>query len=156
MEEMPPWWDTLLRYGTSGGITREMISNWKTWENMETSVKEPGYIAISLPMLYEPSPMKGRHVAHDVRKEAILEVIDDIGIDAFKASVDYQIKSGETIEWDDPEREGVETPVTAEVGVEARLNFFARLKLPTEIERDVARRSAEIAARRQGKRIMAK
>eukprot|EP00971_Amphidinium_carterae_P201948 4007152-Amphidinium_carterae.1 len=85
-----------------------------------------------------------------------MEVIDEIGMDTFKANVDYQIKSGETIEWDDPDREDVEPPVTAEVGIEARLNFFVRLKLPTEMERDVARRSEEIAARRQGKRVKAK
>eukprot|EP00971_Amphidinium_carterae_P079795 1578705-Amphidinium_carterae.1 len=77
-------------------------------------------------------------------------------MDAFKRNIDYQIKSGETIEWDDPKREGVATPVTEEVGIETKLNYFVRLKLPTEIERDVARRSEVIAARRQGKRVMAK
>eukprot|EP00971_Amphidinium_carterae_P053043 1044838-Amphidinium_carterae.1 len=81
---------------------------------METAVKEAGYTAITLPMLYEPSPMKGRHVAHMVRKEAIMEVIDEMGMATFVAMIDHQIKSGETIEWDDPDREGVMPPVTEE------------------------------------------
>eukprot|EP00971_Amphidinium_carterae_P042547 836483-Amphidinium_carterae.1 len=65
-------------------------------------------------MLYEPNPMKARHVAHEVRKEAIMEVINEIGMEKFKTNVDYQIKSGETIEWDDPDREDVTPPVTEE------------------------------------------
>eukprot|EP00971_Amphidinium_carterae_P092492 1831418-Amphidinium_carterae.1 len=108
---------------------------------MEEKVLEPGFIAISLPMLYEPSPMKGRHVAHDVRRDAIMEVIEEMGMEAFKRNVDHQVKSGETIEWEDPVREGVADPVTEEVSIETRLNYFVRLRLPTEIERDVARRS---------------
>eukprot|EP00971_Amphidinium_carterae_P004203 83967-Amphidinium_carterae.1 len=91
-----------------------MIRDRRNWESMETAVREAGYTAITMPMLYEPSPMKGRHVAHMVRKEAIMEVIDEMGMNAFVAMIDHQTKSGETIEWDDPDREGVMPPVTEE------------------------------------------
>eukprot|EP00971_Amphidinium_carterae_P194249 3854500-Amphidinium_carterae.1 len=154
LEEMPPWWETLQRFEPSGGITREMIRSRTMWDHMESAVREAGYIAITMPMLYEPNPMKARHVAHGVRKEAIIEVINDMGMKRFEAAIDYQIKSGETIEWDDPVREGV--VATTEVETDTKLNTFVRLKLPTEIERDVVRRSEEIAARRPGRRVQAK
>eukprot|EP00971_Amphidinium_carterae_P204764 4063582-Amphidinium_carterae.1 len=62
-------------------------------------------------MMYEPNPMKSRHVAHDARKEALIQVIGRMGMDDFVALIDEQIRSGEVIEWDDPEREGVPPPV---------------------------------------------
>eukprot|EP00971_Amphidinium_carterae_P026128 515235-Amphidinium_carterae.1 len=85
-----------------------------------------------------------------------MEVIKEMGMDAFVALIDYQLKSGETIDWQDPDREGEEHPVTAAVEPDTKLNYFVRLRLPPEIERDVATRSEEIAARRQGKRVRAK
>eukprot|EP00971_Amphidinium_carterae_P137863 2732250-Amphidinium_carterae.1 len=66
-------------------------------------------------MMYEPNPMKSRHVAHDTRKEALIQVIGRMGMDDFAALIDEQIRSGEVIEWDDPEREGVPPPVIEDV-----------------------------------------
>eukprot|EP00971_Amphidinium_carterae_P325444 6455701-Amphidinium_carterae.1 len=79
-----------------------------------------------------------------------------MGMDAFVALIDYQLKSGETIDWQDPDREGDTHPVTAEVETDTKLNHFVRLRLPTEIERDVSARSEEIAARRASRRVKAK
>eukprot|EP00971_Amphidinium_carterae_P342905 6482367-Amphidinium_carterae.1 len=135
LEEMPPWWETLQNYEPSGGITRETLRVSKNWTVMETGVKEPGYTAIKIPMMYEPSPNKGRHCAHEVRKEAIIEVMDEMGSENFEKAIDDLIKSGEVIEWDDPERV---------------------LKLPDYIEKEVWRHTEEIAARQPGKRIKAK
>eukprot|EP00971_Amphidinium_carterae_P045829 901675-Amphidinium_carterae.1 len=156
MDEMPPWWQRLRNYEPCGGISMNMITNHKTWDFMEHAVREPGYVTIALPMTYEPSPMKGRHVAHDVRKEAIMEVIGEMGTDAFARLIDKEIKSGETIEWDDPDREGAAPQVTARVDDETRYNYYVRLRLPTDVEKDVARRAEAIAAQREGKRIKAK
>eukprot|EP00971_Amphidinium_carterae_P029871 587694-Amphidinium_carterae.1 len=61
-----------------------------------------------------------------------MEVIDEMGMATFVAMIDHQIKSGETIEWDDPDREGVTPPVTEEVDIDTRLNHFVRVKLPNE------------------------
>eukprot|EP00971_Amphidinium_carterae_P329786 6462474-Amphidinium_carterae.1 len=65
LDEMPPWWETLERYEPSGGITRELIHDRRNWQSMEAGVREPGYGTIKVPMMYEPNPMKGRHVAHE-------------------------------------------------------------------------------------------
>eukprot|EP00971_Amphidinium_carterae_P269645 5349194-Amphidinium_carterae.1 len=62
---------------------------------MEAGVKEPGYTAIKIPMMYEPSPNKGRHVAHEVRRAAIIEVMREMGENNFVAAIDDQIKSGD-------------------------------------------------------------
>eukprot|EP00971_Amphidinium_carterae_P139537 2764821-Amphidinium_carterae.1 len=123
---------------------------------MEFAVKEPGYTAIAMPMLFEPNPMKARHIAHEIRKEALISVIRSMGMEHFVALIDYQIKSGETIDWQDPDREGEEHPVTAAVEDDTKLNYFVRLRLPPEIEKEVSDRSEEIAARRSGRRTAAK
>eukprot|EP00971_Amphidinium_carterae_P153792 3049220-Amphidinium_carterae.1 len=70
-----------------------MILDRRNWQSMEAGVREPGYGTIVVPMMYEPNPMKGRHVAHEVRKEAIMKVINTMGIDNFVAMIDDQIKS---------------------------------------------------------------
>eukprot|EP00971_Amphidinium_carterae_P253203 5027149-Amphidinium_carterae.1 len=123
-----------------------MVHDRKNWMNMEAGVKEPGYTAIKIPMMYEPNPTKGRHCAHEVRKEAIMEVIDDMGMDNFVAAINDQIKSGEVIEWDDPEREGAQPAEIGEVGYDMKLNYYVKLKLPTDIEQAVWRRTEAIAA----------
>eukprot|EP00971_Amphidinium_carterae_P170083 3370087-Amphidinium_carterae.1 len=156
LDEMPPWWQRLLDYEPSGGISLQMIRNHKAWDFMQNAVREPGYVSIALPMLYEPSPMKGRHVAHGVRKEAIIEVIRDMGMDVFARLIDREIKSGETIEWDDPDREDEAPRVTEYVDDETKFNYYVRLRLPTDVEQEVARRSEDIAEGREGKRVKAK
>eukprot|EP00971_Amphidinium_carterae_P126354 2503144-Amphidinium_carterae.1 len=134
LEEKPPWWAIMERFETTGGITRETIYNRKNWQNMEAGVTEPGYTAIKLPMMYEPNPMKGRHVAHEARKEAMIHVINSMGMDDFVAAIDDQIKSGEAIDWDDPEREAVHPP--EEVDFDTKLNHYVRMKLPDDIEKE--------------------
>eukprot|EP00971_Amphidinium_carterae_P352618 6492677-Amphidinium_carterae.1 len=156
LNAFPPWWERLEHFEQTGGITREMIGNRKTWAFMVNAVKEPGYTAIAMPMLFEPNPMKGRHIAHEIRKEALMEVITRIGMEVFVGQIDYQLKSGETIDWQDPDGEGDEHPVIAPVEPDTKLNYFVRLRLPPEIEREVSTLSAEIAARREGKRVQAK
>eukprot|EP00971_Amphidinium_carterae_P093419 1848656-Amphidinium_carterae.2 len=117
-----PWWAIMERFETTGGVTREMIYNRKNWENMEAGVMEPGYTTIKLPMMYEPNPMKARHVAHETRKEALIQVINSMGMDAFVFAIDGQIKSGEAIDWDDPAREAIHPP--AEVDFDTKLNHY--------------------------------
>eukprot|EP00971_Amphidinium_carterae_P227853 4519477-Amphidinium_carterae.1 len=72
--------------------------------------------------------MKARHIAHEIRKEALIIVIRKMGMERFVALIDYQIKSGETIDWQDPDREGEEHPVTATVEDDTKLNYFVRLR----------------------------
>eukprot|EP00971_Amphidinium_carterae_P177840 3527091-Amphidinium_carterae.1 len=60
------------------------------------------------------------------------------------------------IEWDDPEREGVPPPVIEDVELDVKLNHYVRLKLPTNIEREMDDIIEAIAARRPGRRIKAK
>eukprot|EP00971_Amphidinium_carterae_P272237 5402872-Amphidinium_carterae.2 len=100
--------------------------------------------------------MKSRHIAHDVRKEALIQIINRMGMEAFVALIDEQIKSGEVIEWDDPEREGVLPPDVEDVELDVKLNHYVRLKLPADIEREVDDITEAIAARRPGRRIKAK
>eukprot|EP00971_Amphidinium_carterae_P264211 5241322-Amphidinium_carterae.1 len=123
---------------------------------MEAGVKEPGYTAIKIPMMYEPSPCKGRHVAHEVRRGAIIEVMKEMGEENFIAVIDDQIKSGDVIEWDDPDREGAEPIVVDEVDYDMRLNYYVKLKLPTDIEGAVWRHTEMIASRTSGRRLRAK
>eukprot|EP00971_Amphidinium_carterae_P287918 5715699-Amphidinium_carterae.1 len=100
--------------------------------------------------------MKGRHVAHEVRKEALIEVIDKLGMENFVAVIDDQIKSGEVIEWDDPDREGAQPPEIDDVDLDVKLNHYVRLRLPADIEKAVWNHTEAIAARRPGRRIKAK
>eukprot|EP00971_Amphidinium_carterae_P338395 6475698-Amphidinium_carterae.1 len=138
--EMPPWWATLLNYEPSGGIIRETLHDRKNWTVMEAGVREPGYATIKIPMM----------------RAAIVEVMRDMGADNFIAAIDDQLKSGDVIEWGDPDREGAEPIVVDEVDYDMKLNYYVKLKLPTDVEEKVRKRTEEIAATQSGRRLRAK
>eukprot|EP00971_Amphidinium_carterae_P258688 5134385-Amphidinium_carterae.2 len=156
VDEPPPWWSTLLKYKPSGGITKEMCETRATWSAMEAGVRDAGYVGINLPLMYEPNPNKARNIAHDVRRGAIIEVMSDMGHDNFVAAIDDQIKSGDIIEWDDPEEEGAEPIAMEEPSFDMRVNYFVKLKLPEDIENAVWAHTDRIAVETTGRRLQAK
>eukprot|EP00971_Amphidinium_carterae_P287711 5711955-Amphidinium_carterae.2 len=163
VREQPPWWDTLMRYEPSGGITRGMCENRQNWDAMETGVRDPGYTAINTPLMYEPVPTKSRNIAHDVRRGAIIAVMEEMGYDNFVAtiddqikSIDDQIKSGEAIEWDDPDRGRAVPIVMDEPNLDMKMNYYVKLRLPDEIEAAVWEHTDRIATETHGKRLRAK
>eukprot|EP00971_Amphidinium_carterae_P052206 1027870-Amphidinium_carterae.1 len=79
-----------------------------------------------------------------------------MGEENFIAAIDDQVKSGDVIEWDDPDREGVEPIVVDEVDYDMRLNYYVKLKLPADIEAAVWRHTEMIAQRTSGRRLRAK
>eukprot|EP00971_Amphidinium_carterae_P110207 2183164-Amphidinium_carterae.1 len=79
-----------------------------------------------------------------------------MGHDDFVAEIDDQIKSGDTIEWDDPEEEGAEPIVMEEPSFDAKVNYFVKLRLPDEIENAVWRHTDRIAVETTGRRLQAK
>eukprot|EP00971_Amphidinium_carterae_P302261 6005866-Amphidinium_carterae.2 len=133
-----------------------MCQDRRNWVAMEAGVKEPGYTNIKIPMMYEPSPNKGRHVAHEVRRGAIIEVMNEMGEENFITAIDDQIKSGDVIEWDDPDREGAEPIVVDEPDYDMKLNYYVKLKLPKDIEDAVWRHTDRIALATSGRRLRAK
>eukprot|EP00971_Amphidinium_carterae_P225103 4465317-Amphidinium_carterae.1 len=106
--------------------------------------------------MYEPCPNKVRNVAHEIRRQAIIVVMAEMGEDNFIAAVDGQVKSGDVIEWDDPDREGATPIVMDEVNYDMRMNYYVKLKLPQDIEAAVWRHIDVIAAQTPGKRTRAK
>eukprot|EP00971_Amphidinium_carterae_P055085 1085461-Amphidinium_carterae.2 len=153
INEPPPWWDTLLKYKPTGGITKEMCETRATWNAMEAGVRDPGYTGINLPLTYEPNPNKTRNVAHDVRRGAIIEVMNEMGHENFVAAIDDQIKTGDTSEWDDPGEEGAAPIVMEEPSFDTKMNYYVKLRLPDDIEDAVWRHTDRIAVETTGRRL---
>eukprot|EP00971_Amphidinium_carterae_P001482 29663-Amphidinium_carterae.1 len=138
--ERPPWWRELLRYRPVGGITKAMCESRSNWETMTAGVRDPGYVGMILPVEYQPKPNKGRNIAHDVRRGAIIEVINEMGQDEFIQAIDHKLKTGDKIEWEGPEGDGADQELT----------------LPPDIEAAVWRHTDRIALTTTGRRFKSK
>eukprot|EP00971_Amphidinium_carterae_P197645 3922624-Amphidinium_carterae.2 len=130
LTKQPHWWPRLDSYQPVGGITREMCKNGKTWKTMENGVRDAGFVGMTVPMTYEVAPNKGRNIAHDVRRGAILEVIREIGYDNFLVAIDDKTKSGEQVGWEDPGGEEAAPIRMEEPEFEVRLNHYVKIRLP--------------------------
>eukprot|EP00971_Amphidinium_carterae_P115527 2288043-Amphidinium_carterae.1 len=65
IEDQPPWWERIAKYKQTGGITKAMCENRKTWDTMVAGARDPGYVGMNLPIEFKPKPNKGRNIAHD-------------------------------------------------------------------------------------------
>eukprot|EP00971_Amphidinium_carterae_P109156 2161479-Amphidinium_carterae.5 len=130
-----------------------MVKNRKFWNGMVEGCQDPGYVGINLPIEFKPKANKGRNVAHDIRRGAILETMHEMGQENFLRAIDHKIKSGDRIEWEEPLGDGTAQIPMDEPEFETQLDTFAKLDLPPEIEAAVRHHMETIAISTRGRHL---
>eukprot|EP00971_Amphidinium_carterae_P125315 2482678-Amphidinium_carterae.2 len=79
-----------------------------------------------------------------------------MGHDNFMQAIDHKIKSGDRIEWEEPEGDGMNEPTMDEPKFEAKLDHYVKIDLPPEIDAAVWRHMDMIAVSTTGRRLQTK
>eukprot|EP00971_Amphidinium_carterae_P201048 3989494-Amphidinium_carterae.1 len=134
MAPRPHYFERIKSWDSVGGISRNMMSTTKKWQDMISGIQDAGYGTVPTPCDYWLKPRRGHSTVSTRRREAIEEIISEETPIVFYDNIREALERTEDRGTHDSDDEAEDIDI---VENERKLDAVSELVLPQEYERRI-------------------